>query len=468
MSIATTAAAPAGVPSAQSQPRPTETTPDTSTQASLAERVRADGVEFILALFVDLRGKPCAKLVPAQAVAQLEAEGVGFAGYAVGAIGQQPSDPDIMAMPDAASYTPLPFIRPGLALVHCDPHVEGRPWPYAPRVILKRMLARAAEQGLSLFVGAEVEYFLLKRDEKGVLTIADERDDAAQPCYDARGVTRMYDHLTAVSKAMNSLGWGNYANDHEDGNGQFEQNFEYADALTTADRVITLRYLVSVLAERHGMTATFMPKPFSDRTGTGMHLHLSLWRGADAAFPDPDDSRGLGLSPLAYSFIAGILDHAQALQAVIGPTVNSYKRTRAASPRSGAAWSPNRATYGGNDRTHFLRVPEGNRVELRGGDGSANPYLAAAAALAAGLDGIARGLDPGEPGDRTSGALRPELPPTLLHAVEALAGDPLVCGALDAAGDGVSGYFADLKRDEFFAWHSGVTPWEVDRYLTAF
>ena len=192
-------------------------------EADLATRAAADGVRFLLALFVDLTGKPCAKLVPVQAVEQLEGEGVGFAGYAVGSIGQQPSDPDIMAMPDPASYTPLPFIRPGLALVHCDPWVEGKPWPYAPRVILKQALATAAERGLSLCVGAEVEYFLLKRGEDGALSIADSRDIAPQPCYDARGVTRMYDHLTSVSKAMNDLGWGNYANDHEDGNGQFEQ-----------------------------------------------------------------------------------------------------------------------------------------------------------------------------------------------------------------------------------------------------
>ena len=436
---------------------------------SLADLVRKDGVEFILALFVDLAGKPCAKLVPVQAVEQLEGEGVGFAGYAVGSIGQQPSDPDIMAMPDAASYTPLPFIRPGLALVHCDPWVEGKPWPYAPRVILKQALATAAERGLSLCVGAEVEYFLLKRGEDGALSIADSRDVAAQPCYDARGVTRMYDHLTSVSKAMNELGWGNYANDHEDGNGQFEQNFAYADALTTADRVITLRYLVSVLAERAGMTATFMPKPFTDRTGSGMHLHLSLWRGDEPTFPaavDDEDPHGFGLSPMAYSFIAGILEHARALQAVIGPTVNSYKRTGAVSTRSGATWSPRRAGYGGNDRTHFIRIPEGNRIELRGADGSANPYLAAAAVLTAGLDGITRELDPGAPGSVAEHC--PELPPTLLHAVEALAADPVVSGALDAAGEGVSRYFAQVKRDEFFAWHGSVTPWEVDHYLTAF
>jgi len=431
----------------------------------LAELVRADGIEFVLAVFVDLTGKPCAKLVPAQAVEELRDEGVGFAGYAAGALGQQPSDPDVIARPDAASYTPVPFVKPGLALVHCDPYVEGEPWPYAPRIILRRLLERAAAQGLSMSVGAEVEYFLVNRDEHGVLHVADAKDTAAQPCYDARGLTRMYDHLTAVSSAMNALGWGNYANDHEDGNGQFEQNFTHADALTTADRVITMRYLVSVLAEQRGMTATFMPKPFTDRTGTGMHLHMSLWRGEDPAFPDPTDGRGLGLSPLAYSFVAGIVEHARALQAVIAPTVNSYKRTGAVSTRSGATWSPRMAGYGGNDRTHFVRVPDGNRIELRGGDGAANPYLAAAAALAAGLDGIERGLDPGEPGAAGKG---PELPPTLLHAVEALQADDVISGALDAAGSGVSRYFADLKREEFFDWHATVGPWELDRYLTAF
>src|SRR5882757_9762556 len=347
----------------------TEPSAPTRPETDLAARARADGVRFLLALFVDLTGKPCAKLVPVEAAAALQHEGVGFAGYAVGAIGQQPCDPDLIAIPDLASYTPLPQVREGLALVHCDPHVAGRPWPFAPRVILKAMLAQAAP--VELFAGAEVEYFLVNRDAEGRLAPADERDVHARPCYDARGLTRMYDHLTEVSSAMNALGWGNYANDHEDGNGQFEQNFAYADALTTADRVITMRYFVSMLAEQRGMTATFMPKPFTDRTGTGMHMHLSLWRGAEPAFPDAADPRGLGLSPLAYSFVGGILDHARALQAVIAPSVNSYKRTGAVSTRSGATWSPRKAGYGGNDRTHFVRVPDGNRIELRGGDGAA-------------------------------------------------------------------------------------------------
>ncbi|MBA2951571.1 type III glutamate--ammonia ligase [Streptomyces himalayensis] len=435
--------------------------------SDLATRARADGVKFLLALFVDLTGKPCAKLVPVEAADELQYEGVGFAGYAAGAMGQQPSDPDLIALPDLASYTPLPWVREGLALVHCDPHVEGKPWPYAPRVILKTLLERARAQQLELFAGAEVEYFLVSRDADGRIAPADTKDTSAQPCYDARGLTRMYEHLTAVSTAMNALGWANYANDHEDGNGQFEQNFAYADALTTADRVITARYLISVLAEQRGMTATFMPKPFSDRTGSGMHLHLSLWRDGAALFPDGADERALGLSEVAYSFLAGILEHAPGLQAVLAPTVNSYKRTGAVSTRSGATWSPRHASYGGNDRTHFIRVPDGNRIEMRGGDGSANPYLALAAALAAGLDGIERGLDPGAPG-ADDGTKRPELPLTLLHAVDALAADPVVGGALDAAGPGVCDYFAGLKREEFFAWHSTVGSWEVDRYLTAF
>jgi len=190
-----------------------------------------------------------------------------------------------------------------------------------------------------------------------------------------------------------------------------------------------------------------------------MHLHLSLWRDGTALFPSD-----AGLSPLARSFLGGIQEHAPGLQAVIAPTVNSYKRSGATSTRSGATWSPRRATYGGNDRTHLVRVPDDQRVELRGGDGSANPYLALAAVLAAGLDGIERSLEPGQPGD----ASRPELPPTLLHAVDALDADPVVCGALNAAGPGVAHYFAAVKREEFLDWHGTVGSWEIDRYLTAF
>ncbi|TMS55711.1 type III glutamate--ammonia ligase [Mycobacterium sp. DBP42] len=429
--------------------------------ATLADQA---GTKFILALFVDLRGKPCAKLVPVESVELLATDGVGFAGYAVGAMGQEPKDPDLIAIPDPASFTPIPFIKEGLALVHCDPHVGGTPWPYAPRVILKGLIQRAADAGFEPWVGAEVEYFLLRRNADGALATADTADTAAQPCYDARGVTRMYDHLTAISTAMNTLGWSNYANDHEDGNGQFEQNFEFSDALTTADRVITLRYLLSMIAAERNMVATFMPKPFSDRTGSGLHLHLSLTSAGTPVFPGDADERGLGLSETAYAFIGGILDHACALQSVVAPTVNSYKRTGATSTASGASWAPRKPSYGGNDRTHYIRVPDSQRIELRGGDGSANPYLAIAVALGAGLDGVKRSLDPGAVGAQGPAAL----PPTLLHAIESLETDPIVTGVLDVAGDGVASYFADVKREEFFAYHGTVTPWEIDHYLTAF
>ena len=302
-------------------------------------------------------------------------------------------------MPDLSSYMPAPW-RPGLGIIQCDPHVLGEPWPFAPRVILRRQLQRLADLGYALKVGAEAEYFLVRRTDDGGITVADPQDQAAAPCYDARALTRMYDHLTTVSRHMNTLGWANYANDHEDANGQFEQNFRYADALTTADRVIVFRYMVHSLAAEAGMLATFMPKPFSNLTGNGLHMHLSLWDAAEDTelFADDEDPRGLGMSSLGYSFIGGLLDHAEALAAVACPTVNSYKRLASPAPNSGAAWSPVYATYGGNDRTHMLRVPDPGRVEDRCIDGSANPYLAIERA------------DRGRPRRHCRGASTPETP----------------------------------------------------------
>jgi glutamine synthetase len=450
---------------------PTEAPPAENTQRiSLADIAKAHDVRFLLATFVDMTGKPCAKLVPVEAADELENGAMGFAGYAAGLMGQKPQDSDLIAVPDLASFTPVPFIKEGLAIIHCDPHVDGKPWPFAPRVILKNTLARLAEKGMQAKVGAEVEYFLVKKNDDGTLSTADDKDDSPRPCYDARGVTRMYDHLTSISDAMNSLGWGNYANDHEDAAGQFEQNFNYADALTTADRVVTLRYILNILAGQRGMTATFMPKPFTDRTGTGLHFHLSLWSGADALFPSEgtdDGGRGLGISGLAYSFIAGILDHAPALQAFLAPTVNSYKRTGATTSSSGATWSPRKASFGGNDRTHMIRVPDNKRIELRSGDGSANPYLAIATAIAAGLDGVEKSLDPGLPSG--PGESRPDahlLPATLLHAVEALRRDPIILASL--SGDpAIGSYYADAKEEEFLSWHNQVSDWEIRTYLTS-
>jgi glutamine synthetase len=426
-----------------------------------------DGVEFVLFMFVDMHGKPCAKLVPTAALGEVATAGAGFAGFAAGPLGQTPADPDLMAVPDPRSYTVLPW-KPELAVVQCDPTVEGEAWPFAPRVILRRQLDLLAARGLTLMCGAEAEYFLVRRTADGGLAVADEKDVAANPCYDARGLLRMYDHLATVSRHLNTLGWGNYANDHEDANGQFEQNFRYADALTTADRLVLFRYLVHSLAEEAGMEATFMPKPFSHLTGSGLHVHLSLWADGEELFVDPADPRGLGMSSMAYSFIGGLLDHAPASAAVLCPTVNSYKRMGAAAPSSGATWAPAYVAYGGNNRTHMLRIPEPGRVENRSVDGSANPYLAFAVLAGAGLDGIDRQIDPGTPNtaNLAERGLR-ALPPTLLHATEALTGDPVVRAALGKTRDGeYAEYFARVKRDEFMAYHARISPWEIDTYLT--
>lgn len=446
---------------------------------ALRARIEADGIEFIYAMFVEMHGKPCAKLVPVTALDDLLESGAGFAGFAAGPMSQTPADPDILALPDPSSYVRLPWM-PHVAAMQCDPTVEGDEWPYAPRVILKRLIAQAAAKNLTLKAGAEVEYSLLARDPDGSIRVADERDTSQLPCYDARGLTAVIDHLTTVSRHMDAMGWGNYANDHEDANGQFEQNFNYADALTTADRLIVLRLMMHTLAREQGLYATFMPKPFADKTGNGLHTHLSLWsHDSDSAlFETSDDPRGLGLSELGYQFTAGILDHAQALTAIVCPTVNSYKRIGVGPPDSGATWAPAYVAYGGNNRTQMIRVPEGGRIEVRVPDGSANPYLALAALLAAGLDGIDRGLDPGEPNVDNLYALDLEtvsargiraLPPTLLHATDHLVADDVLRAALGSGRDGdYVDYFAQIKRDEFRRITDQVTPAEIDAYLSLF
>jgi glutamine synthetase len=441
----------------------------------LRTRATEDGIEFFLALFVDLNGKPCAKAVPMSSFDLLMDGGAGFAGFAAGDLGQNPADPDIQAIPDPASYTRVPW-KEGVAVVHCDPYVDGEPWPYAPRVILKGLLASlAAERGWTFMTGAEAEYLLLRRDPDGTLRPADALDTAAKPCYEAKGLTRMWDFLSTLSRHMNALGWGNYANDHEDGNGQFENNFIYADAVTTADRTIFFRYMVHMLAHEAGMTATFMPKPISTVTGNGQHLHQSLWTSEGQPLFH-DDADPLGLSKTAYSYIGGLMAHARAMSAVICPTVNSYKRIGVGAPQSGSTWAPAYVAYGGNNRSLMLRVPDAGRVEHRGVDGSANPYLAAAVLLAAGLDGIDRGLDPGEQVTDDMFALSVEeaarrgiaqLPKTLDRALEELVADSVLRRSLGRVpgGDFID-YYADVKQAEFDAYHAAVSEWEIDRYLT--
>jgi len=452
----------------------------TATADSVWKDMQKRGVEFVFAQFVDMYARPSAKLVPVgsrEAFDGLLAEGAGFAGFAAGEIGQVPSDPDIAAIPDLASYTPVPW-QGNLARFACDVTVEGEEWPYCPRTILRRMLARARDKGYEFKMGLELEYFLVKQLDDGSIEIADRYDTLEKPCYDIAGLTRRYDFLTTVSKNCNDLGWGNYANDHEDANGQFEQNFTYADALTSCDRAIFFRYMVHTLAQQQGLLATFMPKPFTDLTGNGCHFHLSLWNGETNLFLDEDDARGLGLSETAYHFIGGLKKHAKAYSAVTAPTVNSYKRLKLGSTSSGATWSPVWISYGYNNRTQMLRIPAPGRVEDRTVDGSCNPYLAAAVILAAGIDGIENRIDPGEPNSENLYAIPYDelrargletLPTNLLNATNELERDDVIREALgEARNEDYVDYFIRVKRDEWSRYHEQVTPWEIREYLTRF
>src|SRR5215210_5958083 len=436
-------------------------------------------IEFLFAQFVDMHGKPNAKLVPARLFDGLMEDGAGFAGFAAGAIGQFPHDPDLAAMPDVRSFTPLPW-KPGVARLACDVHVEGEEWPYCPRTILRHQLDRARELGYEFMIGAELEYFLVKETEDGGIELADKLDRLDQPCYDMRGLTRNLDFVSQVARNLTDLGWNNYATDHEDANGQFEQNFAYADALTTCDRAVFFRYMVEALAQERGLIATFMPKPFGHLTGNGCHFHVSLWKdGANVFDADPsDDPHGMGLSEDAYHFIGGLKAHAQAYIALTAPTVNSYKRLVVGST-SGSAWAPVYISYGSNNRTQMLRIPAPGRIEDRTVDGSCNPYLATVGILAAGLDGIERKLEPGDP---TSGLNLHELedgalaelgiellPENLLDATRELERDDVLRKALgNCEREDYVDYFIATKRTEWQLAHNQITDWELKRYLQLF
>jgi glutamine synthetase len=325
----------------------------------------------------------------------------------------------------------------------------------------------------------ELEFFLLK-ERDGRIVLADDLDTLDQPCYDMKGITRSYDFISQLSKNLNGLGWGNYANDHEDANGQFELNFEYDDAIKTADKAIFFRYMVHAMAQERGLLTTFMPKPFSNLTGNGGHLHISLWdpTGKKNLFEDKKDPRGLGLSKLAYQFLGGIIDNSEGLSAILAPTVNSYKRIGVGAPTSGATWAPAYATYGMNNRTQSIRIPAPGRIEIRSTDGAANPYLAAAAIIGCGLDGVANKANPGEPNLDNLYELTPAqikrkriktLPANLLDATRAAQKNKALrdwLGSMD--GRDYLDYFVETKQAEWQEYHTTVSDWELKRYLTLF
>lgn len=426
--------------------------------------IRDNELKFLLCSFVEMNGAPKAKLVPANEWEGLLSDGASFAGFAAGDFGQGPHDPDIVSMPDFDALIRLPW-RADTAWVPGRLHVEGKPFPYCPRGILMEQLAQARAAGLVLNVGTEPEFMLLKRED-GSLHLADPLDQARKPCYDLTALHRNLDIISELLGYMRDLGWEPYAADHEDANCQFEINWKYANALTTADRLTFFKWMVRSIAERRGLVATFMPKPFPHLTGNGAHLHLSLSDKDSGANLFHDPKGPLGLSQMAHHFLGGVLQHAKALSAVIAPTVNSYKRLARSRPNSGATWAPIAVTYGAANRTQMVRIPGPGRIELRAVDGAANPYLALAAILSAGLDGIDRKLDPGKPNEgnlyeRSAEGLQ-LLPANLNDALTELEEDEIVLRALGAS---YAPYYIKVKREEWRQYHATVSGWEMDRYL---
>ena len=431
--------------------------------AKLSRVAKDKGIKYFLISFVDLFGVLRSKLVPARAIGDMQKDGAGFAGFAAW-LDMTPAHPDMFSIPDPASMIQLPW-KPEVAWLAGDLWMDGKEVEASPRIALKRQMARAEKKGYYMKTGVECEFFLITPDGLG---ISDANDTQEKPCYDQSALMRRYDVISEICDAMIELGWNPYQNDHEDANGQFEMNWEFDDALVTADRHVFFKYMVKAIAEKHGLRATFMPKPFANLTGNGCHAHVSIWdkTGKKNLFHSARDS--LGLSKLAYHFLGGILHNADALAAVFNPTVNSYKRIDAQVTLSGATWSPNAITYGGNNRTHMVRIPDKGRFELRLMDGAANPYLLQAGVLAAGLDGVDSQRDPGKPLDvnmYTEGhKLRNvrRLPSNLLDAIRAFEKSKALRAGL---GEELISSYAKLKHLEWRSYAAAISPWERDHTL---
>jgi glutamine synthetase type III len=429
----------------------------------LAEFAKARGVKYFMISYTDLFGGQRAKLVPSQAISDMQKDGAGFAGFATW-LDLTPAHPDMLAVPDPSSVIQLPW-KPDVAWLASDCLMEGKGVAQAPRNTLKRLVAEAAELGISVKTGVEPEFFLTTPDGK---QISDEYDTASKSCYDQQAVMRRYDVIAEICDGMLGLGWEPYQNDHEDANGQFEMNWAFDDVLATADKHSFFKFMVKSIAEKHGLRATFMPKPFQGLTGNGCHAHISVWDLAGKTNAFADKNMELGLSEQGRYFLGGIMKHASALAAICNPTVNSYKRINAPRTISGATWAPNTVTWTGNNRTHMVRVPGPGRFELRLPDGAANPYLMQAVIIAAGLSGLRSKADPGPRSDVdmykeghtvTHGA---KLPLNLLDALRAYEEDNELWSAM---GDDFSKAFVRLKQQEWNSYASHFTQWERDHTL---
>jgi len=429
----------------------------------LAAFARKNGVKYFMISYTDLFGVQRAKLAPAPAIADMQEEGAGFAGFASW-LDLTPAHPDMMAIPDSDSVVQLPW-KPDVAWVAADCTMHDCPLGQAPRVVLKNLAAQAAAEGLRVKTGIEAEYFLVTPDGS---KISDEFDTAEKPCYDQQAIMRRYDVVAEICDYMLEMGWDPYQNDHEDANGQFEMNWGFSDALVTADRHSFFKFMVKSVAEKHGFRATFMPKPFEGLTGNGAHVHISVWDKAGEKNAFADKNMELGLSERGRNFLGGIMKHASALAAITNPTVNSYKRINAPRTVSGATWAPNAVTWTGNNRTHMVRVPGPGRFELRLADGAANPYLLQAVIIAAGLDGYRTKADPGKRHDidmyKDGHKVRsaPRLPLNLLDALREFDKDKPLKAAM---GDEFSSAYVNMKNQEWNSFVSHFSNWEREYTL---
>ncbi|MEW6421520.1 MAG: type I glutamate--ammonia ligase [Deinococcota bacterium] len=445
----------------------TLTPPLPQTAQELLATLNAEGVEFLRLQFTDILGTTKNVEVPRSQFEKALRGDVTFDGSAVEGF-TRVEESDMLLRPDLSTFLIYPPFSRGdveegrIGRLICDVTLpDGTPFEGDPRFVLKRQVARAAALGFEMYVGTEPEFFLFEREASGPVT----HDKAGY--FDLAPIDKGERLRREVAGKLVQMGFEIEAAHHEVAPGQHEIDFRYAPALETADRIATFKFVVKRVALEHGLLASFLPKPIAGVNGSGMHCHLSLFRDGVNAFADPAGEHGL--SDTARHFIGGLLEHAEGMTAITNPLVNSYKRlVPGYEAPVNVAWST-------SNRTALIRIPakRGNstRAELRMPDPSCNPYLALAAMLAAGLDGIEQKLEPPPAIQRNIFRMTVrekrhhrirELPADLREAVDELGKDPVIAGAL---GEHVMEHFVEAKRAEWREYSTTVHPWELERYL---